>query len=108
MPIKVYVAGPYSSDPEGNVLKAIDAAESLWKRGFVPYVPHLTHYWHQRHPHPWEEWLLMDQVWLAVCQAVLRLPGASPGADRECSRAHDLKIPVFESLEDLERASRAN
>jgi hypothetical protein len=37
---------------------------------------------------------------LARCDALLRLPGESPGADREVKRARELWIPVYGLLED--------
>jgi hypothetical protein len=42
-----------------------------------------------------------DLNWLAKCDAVLRLPGASSGADREVEYAQKLGIPVFYSIEEI-------
>jgi hypothetical protein len=38
---------------------------------------------------------------LSRCDAVLRLPGASRGADLDVARARELGLPVFERVEDL-------
>jgi hypothetical protein len=108
MNIKVYIAGPYSSDPEGNTLKAIDAADELLAAGFVPYLPHLTHYWHLRHPRPWKDWIALDSHWIPLCNAMLRLPGHSEGAKREVLVARDHAIPLFESIEELKKAYRGH
>lgn len=95
-PIKVYVAGPISKGNTGNNVRAgIDAAEALVKAGMVPYLPHTTHFWHMIHPHDHAEWLELDFEWLRVCDAVLRLPGESVGADKETAEACRLGIPVY-------------
>jgi hypothetical protein len=100
--IRVYVAGPYSSDPEGNTRRAIAMGTILMDCGFSPYIPHLTHYWHAIDPRPYEEWVEHDLSWVAVSEALLRLPGHSPGADREADFAMTVAgIPVFLTLETL-------
>jgi len=98
----VYIAGPYSrGDPVINVGKAIKAAEQLVEFGFIPFVPHLTHLWHLINPHEIEYWYKYDNEWLLKCNAVLRLPGDSRGADAECRLAEKNNIPVFLSIVDL-------
>lgn len=104
----IYVAGPYSfGDVTANVRKAVDAATKLLDFGFAPYLPHLTHYWDMMHPRSYLDWCQFDLVWLEKCDAVLRLPGESGGADREVeyARAHD--IPVYETIADLIQAAKA-
>lgn len=99
---RVYIAGPYSQgEPATNVQRAIDAADALLSRGYAPYVPHLTHYWHAAHPHPYEEWMQLDFEWVKVCDCVLRLPGHSLGADREVAEAERLGLPIYLSLDTL-------
>ena len=97
----VYVAGPYSGDTEGNTARALDAAEPLFRAGLMPYVPHLSHFWEQRHSHHYEEWMDLDFAWLSKCDALLRLPGHSIGADREVAFARANKIPVFHDADAL-------
>jgi hypothetical protein len=99
----VYIAAPYTSDPEHNTLKAIDAAEAILKEGIIPFIPHLSHYWHLRYEHPWEEWLRIDTEILLRCDAVLRLPGESKGADLEVETAKLKWIPVFYDIDSLVR-----
>lgn len=70
--------------------------------GFTPFIPHLNYYWHAIDPRPYEEWLEHDLSWVAASEALLRLPGYSPGADREIAFAKDFGIPVFETLEALQ------
>lgn len=98
----VYVAGPYTQgNVSENVRAAINAGDHLLGCGFAPYVPHLTHFWHLTSPHSYETWLELDLCWLAKCDALLRLPGESPGADQEVQFAVQNDIPVFHSLSTL-------
>lgn len=102
---KVYIAGPYTAptpeEVEAKVHNAIDTGSALVAEGFIPFVPHLYHFWHARQEHHYEVWMELDFAWLPACDALLRLPGTSPGADREVKLAVDLKIPVFHSITDL-------
>ena len=98
---KVFIAGPYSSDPVKNTERAIDAAELLTRRGFVPFCPHLNHYWDDRWKHPAEFWYRYDFVWLRLCDCLLRIPGESKGADNEEAEMRRLGKPVFHEIKDL-------
>lgn len=48
----------------------------------------------------------MGNAVLERCDAVLRLPGESPGADREVHYAISLGKPVYYGLEELPNVSR--
>ena len=101
---RVYIAGPYThGDVAVNVRNAYVAASDLADLGFAPFVPHSTHLWHLMFPRPYEFWLELDMQFLPFCQAVLRLPGTSSGADREVDLARTLEIPVFTNINDLAR-----
>ena len=94
----IYVAGPYTmGDVAQNVRNAITMGDELLKLGFAPFIPHLTHFWHMLYPHAYEKWLEHDFAILSKCDALLRYPGLSSGADREVAHAKLLKIPVFHS-----------
>lgn len=100
--IKVYIAGPYTKgDMAMNVRAAIDAGNLLLNAGYAPYIPHLTHFVHMIHPHKYEEWLALDNEFLPVCNALLRLEGESSGADLEVALAQRIGVPVFFSMEKL-------
>lgn len=102
---RVYLAGPYSRGVPGrNVQEAIYAAGYLIRLGYAPLVPHLSHYIHDQFPQPYEVWLEICLAWIPCSEAVYRLPGESPGADRECELAASLGIPVVYSLLDLQHA----
>ncbi len=98
----IYIAGPYSrGDQVLNVRAAVLAADRLMASGYTPFVPHLSMLWHQIAPKEYEEWVEYDNQWLRKCDAVLRLPGASQGADAESMLAQSLGIPVFHTITDL-------
>jgi Domain of unknown function (DUF4406) len=100
---KIYIAGPYSNgDPESNVDKAIETANTIADLGFAPYVPHFTHFWEMRFHRDYEFWLDLDNQFLPCCDAVLRIPGKSSGADKEVELAKRLGKPVFTSIQELE------
>jgi hypothetical protein len=84
-----------------NVRNAYAAANQLADEGFAPFVPHHTHFWHLLFPRPYAEWLRLDLAFLDCCDAVLRLPGPSNGADREVDAAKALGIPVFTEISAL-------
>lgn len=101
-PSRIYIAGPYTKgDVAQNVRNAIIIADRLAQVGYVPFIPHLSHFWHLLCPHDWEFWLDQDLDWLEVCDCLLRLPGESVGADREVERAFELGIPVYLEIHDL-------
>ena len=98
----VYVAGPYTrGDVVINVREAIKAAEILRNHGFIPFVPHLTHFWHLLFPHKIDYWYDYDNAWLKKCDVLLRLSGDSAGADAEVGLAKELGLPVYYSLVNL-------
>ncbi len=99
--LRVYIAGPYSKpDPCINTNAAMAAWDKLWECGYAPFCPHWSHFQHTFHPRPYRDWLAYDMEYLRVCDVVVRLPGASSGADAEESEARLLGIRVM-TLEEL-------
>lgn len=99
---KVYIASPYTKgDIALNVKNSMDAATTLMDLGFAPFCPLLTHFLHIAHPRPYQDWVAWDNEWVVVCDALLRLPGDSRGADAEVQLAKQYHIPVFSSIRDL-------
>ncbi len=100
----VYIAAPYTAsnreDTEHNVQIAISVAEGLWRFGFHPFIPHLFHYWNKLYPHDYEFWMKMDQAWIRVCDAVLKV-GTSPGVERDVEFAKYLGKPVFDRIQAM-------
>jgi Domain of unknown function (DUF4406) len=78
------------------------AANDLADLGFAPFVPHFTHFWHILYPRPYEFWLALDNQFLPDCDAVLRLPGESSGADKEVALAEQLGLPIFYQIATLD------
>ena len=76
------------------------------KAGHAPFIPHLTHYVDIDHgaEFDYDTYLRWDIEWLKQCQGVLRLPGDSPGADREEGIARLYGLPVWYSLEEVPHA----
>jgi nucleoside 2-deoxyribosyltransferase len=100
MAIKVFISGPYSIAPQANTEQAIAWMNLLLDAGFVPFCPHLSHYPDIAQPRGYEAWLAYDLVWLESCDVLLRLPGESPGADREVAYARQHGIPVVAVVHD--------
>ena len=97
----VYCAGPISlGDQEANVRTAMEVARKVRDCGCLAFVPHLS-WFLQWNDIGLDEWLDMDFRIIGRCDAVLRLPGESRGADEEVRFAVENAIPVFESLPSL-------
>jgi hypothetical protein len=101
----VYVAGPISvGDVEANVRRAVSVGLELFRAGYAPFIPHLSHF---ADPlalcgtEAYEGWLDLDRSFISVCDALLRLPGYSAGADREVAFAKSYWVPVYYSVDHL-------
>ncbi len=98
-PKRIYIAGPIGVDDEGRparVQAAYEVADRLRRAGLSPFVPHAYDDYGRRHEHSYECWMEFDAVWLRQCEALIRIPGISPGADREVDMARRLGMPVFD------------
>ncbi len=99
----IFISGPYTHpDPVINVRNAILAGEEVLKLGHNPWIPHLNHLWHLVSPHPEEFWYAYDLIWLRKCDAILRLPGESKGADKEMKLAKIRGMKIFRSIGEIE------
>lgn len=92
----VYVSGPITApDPLRNLSDALDTFHELLDSGLVaPFLPHLSCFAEIHRPRIYDDWLDLDRQVIARCDAVLRLPGRSAGADLEVGWAQGV-IPVF-------------
>ena len=99
----VYVAGPLTVgdtvDPLQGWRAALAVADTLFDLGLFPLVPHLTVHWARetaagraRSTPLWLEWCVAQ---VRRCDALVRLPGESPGSDLEVDQAISCGIPVF-------------
>lgn len=98
----IYVAGPYTAgDPVENTHRAIIVGDELSAMGWAVYVPHTSLLWHLIRPHEVAFWYEHDIAWLLKCDALVRLPGVSTGADREVETARANGLLVLKWPDDL-------
>lgn len=99
----IYIASPYSSpnDQADAVRLQIDAFHRIMDLGHVPVAPLLSHFAAIVRQRPYEEWIQCCLATVDRCDIVLRLGGASNGADREVARAGYRDIPVCFGWDDL-------
>jgi hypothetical protein len=115
---RVYRAGPIvKGDLGNNIARATDAMHELMRAGLAPFCPHLSCFsgfmartWTGK---PYvqaevlprelgiEHWYETDLAWVAVAEAVLRLPGEGKGSDAEVAFAVGRGIPVFRSVAEV-------
>lgn len=102
--IKVYISGPITLGvPEHNFFQADRMFGELVQHGYAPYNPMLTMKSMHAETIPWHKWIELCCEWVPACDAVLRLPGVSRGAEVECLLAQQHGLPVFHDIETLNR-----
>lgn len=109
--LSVLIAGPYKSGTNGdaekikaNLLYLESFALPIFEAGHLPFIG---------------EWLALPLIQqsedkneerylypvahrlIARCDAILRVPGESKGADQDVKLAMELGIPVYHSLDEL-------
>lgn len=99
----IYISGPLTSsgDPLANMMRAIEVGRQLVVAGFSIIVPHYTFLCDPEAIIPHAIWMEVDIPLVKKCDAVLRLPGESRGADEEVRCALEQEIPVFFDMEVL-------
>lgn len=115
-PLLILIAGPYRSGTDGDPaliarnLEALEAASGpIYRLGHVPMIGEWVALPILRTP----EGAAADgdvmyetaRRLLQHCDAVLRLPGESSGADKDVEIARERGLPVYTSLEDIPAAS---
>jgi len=118
-PLLILIAGPYASGTDGdpelmarNLKRLETAAWPIFQAGHVPMIgewvalPVLESAGASGPNDPLAEQVMYPtaQRLLAHCDAVLRLPGESRGADQDVAIARERGIPVYTSLEEIPRA----
>lgn len=116
---RIYIACPIST---GNLADNVNAASAaflaLVQAGFAPFCPAWSVYSGFAHGTMMEDncigfgspagmegmsheiWLEVDLAWVEASDLVLRLPGASVGADREVAHARKNGVPVVFSVQE--------
>lgn len=115
-PLLILIAGPYRSgtgdDPAlmaANLARLEEAAWPVFRAGHIPMIgewvalPVLRSAGATGVTDPLAEQVMYPtaQRLLAHCDAVLRLPGASTGADQDVAIARERGLPVFHQLDDI-------
>lgn len=98
----VYVSGPYTAkshdEISANINAARDVAIKLWEMGHTVICPHLnTAHFETDCKATYEQYMAGDFVLLAVCDAIVVLPGYdnSRGTKMEIDYAAELGIPTY-------------
>lgn len=104
----IYVAGPITEgDTLLNIRNGIKAGTELIKLGYTPYIPFNDFIQYILDPDTldYETILKQDLAWVKKCDALLRLPGESPGADREVQYAISQGLFVTKTMRSLDDAN---
>ena len=122
-PLLILIAGPYRSgtndDPARLAanLRALEAAAlPLWRAGHLPLIgewvalpiiaqaggTHVADAVHQDFLYP------VARRLMARCDAVLRLPGESKGADEDVRLARERGLPVYHHVDEVPVASKSH
>jgi hypothetical protein len=99
--LRVYVAGPISSDVFEGVHRGMQTGRRMFLDGLAPFIPHTDAFFFLANGSDgtnWNAYLEYDLEYILVADAVYRLQGESRGADLEVERARGLHIPVFEQV----------
>ena len=98
---RVYVSGPITKGNRTiNFAQACEAQRLLMETGdYAVWNPMLTMLHPDEKNISWETWLAGDLKWIEVADLLIRLPGYSLGAEKECNHARELGIPVFEAAD---------
>ncbi len=103
-PRRIYIAGPLSADTEEEMIANSEIAQhvayELIKKGYVPFIPHLSVYTSFRDKVDYEWWMKYCFAWLEQCDALFFI-GESPGANREIARADEIGLRLFYKLDDV-------
>jgi len=115
-PMMILIAGPYRSgtndDPQliaQNLDRLESFASQVYKLGHVPMIgewvalPLMKQAGSARLGDPISEQYLYPVAnrLLLRCDAVLRIPGASRGADQDVRLARERSLPVYSRLEEI-------
>jgi hypothetical protein len=115
-PKLILIAGPYRSgtndDPalmEANLWRLEDAAWPLFRAGHIPMIgewvalPVLRSAGATTIDDPLAEQVMYPTAerLLQHCDAVLRLPGDSTGADQDVAIAHERGLPVYRHVDEV-------
>ncbi len=97
----VYICSPFSSDPEGNTLKARKYSRYAVDKGAIPIAPHLLFPQFMKEETERDLALFMDRVLLGKCKEVWVFGDhISPGMQGEIELATEKNMKVRRFTED--------
>ena len=116
-PLLILIAGPYRSGTNGdpdliarNLARLEEVSGPIFRLGHVPMIGEWVALPILRTLEPADSDADAGDVMyetahrlLQHCDAVLRLPGESSGADKDVEIAQHLGLPVYHSLEEIPR-----
>lgn len=98
----LYMAAPYTRpEPVANTHAVCKVSMIVYEQTvWCPVVPHLSLLWHAVTPREEAHWYEYDLHLLRKCDAIVRLPGFSVGADKEIvvARERGIEIVEFDAL----------
>jgi hypothetical protein len=77
------------------------AGEAIRQKGHVPFIPLMNVVWELALDVSEEAMMEWDLHWLRKCDAIIRLPGESVGADYEIEKAKEWGLTIYDRLEDV-------
>jgi len=106
----VYIAGPYSSPDDGqviaNMFRAAEVAAHYYREKWAVFCPHtMTHLideeFNAEGKITYDDWMGVDIYWLKKCDAIHMLPGwrDSKGASMEYLVAKGLGLEILGEVE---------
>lgn len=107
--MRIYIAGPYwSEDPQTrieNVNRAIGAGLTVFRKGHIPFIPHLFHFAdafakEYKIPMTEDNYKRWDLEFLKICEGIVVL-AESPGVLAEIAEAEKLKLWRFNSIGEI-------
>lgn len=115
-PMLILISGPYMTGTDGNEAKIAEnlgrmeaMALPVYERGHLAVVaewlswPVITQAGGKSHASPeftQYQYPAAHRL-LGMCDAVLRIPGESRGADAECELARDMGMTIYTSVDEL-------
>ena len=105
----LYVAAPYTRpDPVTNTHFVCRVAMIVYEQtNWCPVVPHLSLVWQAVTPRSEPHWYEYDLHLMRRCNAIVRLPGFSIGADREIEVAAECGMRIVDFVDLPEEAVSA-
>ena len=114
-PLLILIAGPYRSGTNGdpaliarNLARLEEASGPIFRLGHVPMIGEWVALPVLRTLEPAGEGDVMYETarrLLQHCDAVLRLPGESSGADKDVEIARGRGLPVYRSVDEIPSAT---